>query len=297
MGVLFEGNGTNLEPSRAVVRISLVETGPGGGGGGTGDGSGSGDGGGSGEGGGDGAAGGGGGGGGGSGGGGGVGGAIRGASDSVSRTVLGIAGPFAAVEFYGVSVRGLMSAPWFGAALVLVGLLVPVGFAVAVLRWRRRAAPEARRGTDPAAPSTPSPVAAIGTDELPGLLFDIARGRLDADDPRLAVEYAYLGARVGVSARHAIPNQGTHRRFAAACAARLDDADGERFGTLTERYEQAVFGARELSVDQASAALTEARNLVEPLGGEPATLSHPNGRVSTDRYSELIRHDVSRLDD
>jgi hypothetical protein len=264
---VFDGSETNLASSRATARVPIVTAGSqssgggvgggegGGGGAGTGTGGGGGDGGGAGAGGVGGAGGAGG------GGGSGVGGgdSLGGASDAVGRALVGLAGPFAAAELFGVSVGGFTMSVWFDAVLAIVGLVVPIGLVVVVLRWRRRGKGRERGGTG----TQSALVTAVEAVELPSLLLDLARDRVASGDLRLGVEYAYLGARLELAARLGLRNRGTHRRFAAACASRLPTADGERFAALTERYEQALFGSGALLDDEANCAVTEARRLVE----------------------------------
>lgn len=272
--VVFDGTGTNLVSSRANTRVPIVGAGAkrggvGGGGGGGSDGTG------------------------GSGGtdgerderdstGGGVAGTAGGGSDDaaslvgdaagpVGRVLLGIAGPLAAVEFYGISVRGLAASLWFDVVVVLVGIFGSAGIFAVVVRARRRTASGAA-GDDDASDPTASPVAGAGETDLPTLLLDLARDRVETGETRLGVEYAYLGARIGVATRFGISNSGTHRQFAAAVAL-LAEADNEGFGTLTERYEQAIFGSRTPSVEDAYVALAEARQLVaeaDPVTGSGA---------------------------
>ncbi len=189
-----------------------------------------------------------------------VGGLFEGAAGPVGRAVLGVAGPLAALELYGISVRGLTTTLWFDVVVVFAALLVVTGLGIVVAR--RRTTPSDALEDDTGATRPPSPVTGADETEIPTLLFDLARDRINAGATRVGVEYAYLGGRIAVATGLGIPNRGTHRRFATACTPRLADTDSERFSALTERYEQAMFGAHAPSVDDALTALDEAQGVV-----------------------------------
>jgi hypothetical protein len=299
--VVFNGTGSNLETSRASARIPIVATGSrsgGGGGGGSGDSASASDG----------------------GGGGGadgeteggsrgsrtdvgadaVGGLFEDAAGPVGRAVLGVAGPLAAIELYGISVRGLTATLWFDAVVILVTLLV-VAIGLGIVLARRRNTPSDVFDDAPVRAS--SPVQSVEKIEVPALLLEFAGDRIEAGVTRLGVEYAYLGARIMVASGLGIPNRGTHRRFATASATRLTGASSEQFRALTERYEQALFGARDPSVDDALAALTTARELVNRVEGDRDVSTVVASSDTTDLVlgdtnpDSIVPHDVSSSDD